>query len=662
MSPGSQVTPDGSGADPSGHEWGAAPASGWSRRLRSPTIPLASLALLLAVLPFLLRLPLVRTRGFNPDELEHLHFGWCVSRGMLPYVDYFEHHTPWLHYGLAPLLARYDTDIDEDEAQEALFAARRAMLPWAAATLLLAALLARRHAGAAAGWVAPVLLTHFAYFLSKSLEVRPDVPAAALLTGGVLLLRGPRPAWGDPRPGAFFASGLAFGAATLLTQKVLFALAGVAAAELMILALARARRRERLVEVAAQALGFAVPWASTLGYFAGRGGLGAFFDLNFAVNTRWPGPGPEGFLTEFVREDPALVLVSAAGLAAALVRLARGRGRPEGELVLAAAALALAVSLAALPAVTRHYFLLLLPLLAVLGAGLLVRLAARVPLPAPAAHWILAVLIALACAEPLGRLRDAFDRGNWSTLQGVRWVVRNVGPSETTLDGYTGLGVFRPQAFFHQFFYADPMAVQTEAEQRDVLESLRSGRALPKVAFLNWRLRSGVRPEVIAFLDRHYARLGPEPIHVRVFDNGLGFWSDEGPRPFGFAEGAERAPHVYFEGGWRSPARLDGVGVRQTRTDRSAIVLPIRHARDYVATLRARAAADVPAFDFELVVNNVSAGTSAASARWEDHVFPLPGRHLIPGFNAVELRFHQPRGAAPGRAELAIQHLALRRR
>jgi hypothetical protein len=195
-----------------------------------------------------------------------------------------------------------------------------------------------------------------------------------------------------------------------------------------------------------------------------------------------------------------------------------------------------------------------------------------------------------------------------------------------------------------------------------VLEALRSGRALPKLVFLNWRLRSGVRPEVIAFVERHYARLGPEPIHVRVFDNGLGFWTDEGPRPFGFAAGAERAPHVYFEGGWRTPGRLDGVAVRQTRTDRSVLVVPVRHPRDYVATVRARAAAEVPAFGFELVVNGVSAGTSAASPRWEDHTFALPGRRLIPGFNAVELRVHRPPNAPPGRAELAIEHMALGRR
>src|SRR5262245_18678610 len=42
-------------------------------------------------------------RGIDPDELEHLHAAFCVSRGELPYRDFFEHHGPALYYALLPL-------------------------------------------------------------------------------------------------------------------------------------------------------------------------------------------------------------------------------------------------------------------------------------------------------------------------------------------------------------------------------------------------------------------------------------------------------------------------------------------------------------------------------------------------------------------------------
>lgn len=617
------------------------------------------LALALAVVPFVLRFPLLRSRGFNPDELEHLHFSWCVAQGKVPYVDYFDHHTPWLQLVLAPLVSRFDTAASEDEAVEALFAARTAMLPWAALTLATTAVLAGRLAGGAAAWLAPVLLTHFAYFLSKGLEVRPDGPAAALLLAGVVLVRGKDGDWQPGRRAAFFASGLLFGAASLFTQKALFGLAGVALAELVGLALERGRRAGRVGDVTAQAAGFALPWAATLAYFAGHGAVRAFFDANFILNTRWPGPGAGGFLREMVADDPLLVVLSLIGLLAAVAALVRSRGRPVGDLVTVSTPIALLAALFVLPAVTRHYFLLVLPFLAAGAAALLARAALRLPVSRLVACTALAAVVALVCLEPLGRLRQSFDRGNWNTLQGIRWVVRNVGPGETTLDGYSGLGVFRPQPFYHQFFYADPRAVQTDAQQQEVLSALRTGRALPKVVFLDWRLRSGVSPEVIAFVERHYARLGPEPIRVRVFDNGLGFWNDEGPRWTTWAAGRERAPHVYFESGWRSPAAVDGIAARQTRTAKSIFVVPVQKPRDYRVTLRARGVGALPTFDFEVVANGHSAGVSTASARWQDHLFAVEGRHLIPGFNQVELRMPP---AAEGRAELAVEWLQLKRR
>ena len=51
---------------------------------------------------FLAWIPALPVRAFDPDEFQHSHAAWCVFRGMLPYRDFFEHHTPWYYYALAP--------------------------------------------------------------------------------------------------------------------------------------------------------------------------------------------------------------------------------------------------------------------------------------------------------------------------------------------------------------------------------------------------------------------------------------------------------------------------------------------------------------------------------------------------------------------------------
>ena len=44
-------------------------------------------------------------RSIDPDESQHLHVAWLVAQGQVPYRDFWEHHLPLFHYGVAPLTA-----------------------------------------------------------------------------------------------------------------------------------------------------------------------------------------------------------------------------------------------------------------------------------------------------------------------------------------------------------------------------------------------------------------------------------------------------------------------------------------------------------------------------------------------------------------------------
>src|SRR6185295_1569966 len=68
-------------------------------------------------------------RAIDLDEFEHAHATWSVSRGLVPYRDFFEHHTPALYLLFAPLFARFATDSDAHAAVTLLLASRAAM--WA---------------------------------------------------------------------------------------------------------------------------------------------------------------------------------------------------------------------------------------------------------------------------------------------------------------------------------------------------------------------------------------------------------------------------------------------------------------------------------------------------------------------------------------------------
>lgn len=623
----------------------------------------------LIVVPFLLRLPLLERRGFGPDEFEHLHFAWSVSQGRVPYRDYFDHHTPGLHVLLAPLLAFYRVDTSSADAVAAVFASRRATWALAAAALALTFALARLWRGEREAWAGTLLLAGTWIFVAKTLEVRPDVPATGLMVGGLLLaLSGWRKLAGA-QPGAgkrLLLSGACLGVAFLFTQKIAFLLPGVAAAELWMVASRHltAPRGARLRAVAAQAAGFLLPIAATLAWFWRHGALGAFVECNFVINARWPGLAPGPFVLRLLADDPAFVALAAVGLARQVRTLPRAEDVALGEPLLVLSLLAPMAALLVHPAVTFHYFLLLLPQASLYAGAALVWLADRLAAAGgrraatPAALVVLATLVSV---HPLARFARMLDGSNWNAQEGIRYVTRNSAPWETTFDGFSGLGLFRPQAFYHPFQHWHTLAIQSEAQRRHIVEALRTGAALPKLVFLDDYLREGAPPGVVPFLEAHYSRTALEPIRARTFDNGHGWWSDEGPRYLGWMPGQERAPHVLFGEGWRDAGVIDGIPARRTRTRSSDLIVPIRDPGDFRVLLRARADAQDLPFDVELLANGVACGRVPAAPRWQEYAFLARGHDLRPGLNDFKLRFLPSGGAPERRRELAVAVLALHR-
>jgi len=623
---------------------------------------LPALLLVLIATPCLLRLALVPHRGFGPDELEHSHFAWRMLQGELPYRDYFEHHTPFFHFMLRGLFSWRDVTHSGDEAIAALFDARRLAWGFGTLTLALTLLLGRALRGTRQGLLAALLLGNSGVLLWRGFESRPDVPAMALVTLSVLLAARGFAALlaGASAFPALAAGGLCLGAAAMFTQKVLFFGPGFLLFSLWLLAepgLAATRRR-RLVGVATLGGFFLVPILATLAYFAGHGALAAFVECNFLVNTRWPGLRARDFVAMMWGYDPVPVALCFVG---ALL----GFGRPSlanlrrGEPLLALAFLSPVAGLLVHPAVTLHYFLLFAPLGCLYAADALVRagdaLGARFRrLPSEA----LLALCAIALSVPGAlRLREAYARGNWSTLQGLRFVIANTAPWQPTLDGFTGLGAFRPSAFFYPFVNSHTRLLMGPQENARMTAALRSGRVAPRLVFLHEDLREGLEPEAVAFLERHYAGIHQEPIRARLFDNGAGWWSDVGPRPLGFAKD-DRRPHVFVGDGWRIPSEEDGVAVRRTRARRSVLLLPLRRPRDGRIVLRARADSEALPFAFDLLANGRELGRATAEAGWHEYGFDAPRDALRIGFSAIAIRFDPLQPPEGRRTELSVEWVA----
>lgn len=405
-----------------------------------------------------LRWELARHRYFDTDELEHLHAALLVSHGNVPFRDFFEHHGPAFWSLLAPAASAPAGPYGKALAGRALVS-----VFWLLSLILVAR--PRRGAPPHEGALAAVLLAWFGAFAQKSLEIRPDVPAAFLCAAA---------AWMIARPVAWSGqwAGLLLGAALWFSPKAVFPGAG--------LALAAAWRRgeragpnEALALLGAFAAGAAAAVAAGVLYFAARGGLGKLWSYYVLYNAGFPGARVawSSTLLPSLLSDPLIWL-------AGLLGLRRRRERPEEAGALAFGLLGLGVT----PSAYSQHLLFVAPFLASFAAAEILGWIGAAPargrgIWSREGRGALAAAAVLAAVAVTARTAAAQIReGNG--LQRGRWACASALPESAAVwDVWTGDAFHRPHASMLWFVpddsqnYYEPKALEDQ-----FVAGLKSGK------------------------------------------------------------------------------------------------------------------------------------------------------------------------------------------
>jgi len=520
--------------------------------------------LLLIALAFFLRLPLLRVRYFDPDELEHLHAAWCIYRGMLPYRDFFEHHTPLLHYVLAFLYPALGESI------ELIFAARALMWLLTGLILYLTFRLGSEMFDDDIGITAALLLSYMVMFLEKSLEIRPDVASTALwLLCLIVLIRAVR--YQSRR--LYLWSGISLGVALLFTPKILFPTLGVALGFAYQLARYRISPSRHLRFLSLFALGYLIPIAGTLIYFGVLRGADDFIRCNFLMNLRWKVRfSPLGYIKRWASQNPIFGALGLAGLLISLYGLRRREAIFRAWHIPSIATVFLVCSLWIIPVPSRQFYMTFLPLWAVYGArllkeGIYIELGSMgkrrwAAIGAGAIVYLGFVIYALklsgwvsfrptafgsgraflitwagviaACAVvsqlrfleaglrrgialsliclgitayPLDQMKAQLNQRNDGQLRAIRYVMDITSPDDHVQDGWSGFGLFRPHSYYYWFLHGEIRAMLTEKQLTDDIISAME-RVRTKVVIYDGDLRA--MPEKF----RRYVEANFEPTGV----------------------------------------------------------------------------------------------------------------------------------------------------
>jgi hypothetical protein len=533
------------------------------KHVKGYPVRLAVVCAVLIVACLALRLSLLHTRTFDPDELQHVHAAWAVHEGLLPFRDFFEHHMPGVQFMLAPMLGRFHVDDAADDAIRFLFAARTLMWVFAGLIVALTVLLGTLHAGAAVGWLSGGLLTTSIVFTNRTLEIRPDTPGLALwLVSLVLVAMALRRGAGDRATRyRFIASGFFFGCGLVFNQKLLLAGPGLLlVAGLYLLQPSTRRLHARMLDVVSVGLAAAAPLVALLVYFWSQAAAGDFVQGVLITNLGWPREVSAGStLNWMLLRDPWLMAIAVAGVVQAAIEMRRDGSTSLSTALLLFPTVSLVVGLFVIPAPYPQYVLLMLPAGSVLGARFVWALCSALPARErfvrggsavdcfvvaasaagvaaigiyvarpfflhPAAYpalgvttvtvvamlasrrkveWAAVVLLGACSAYTIQQLRWMQGESNADALREMRYVHAMTQPADRVLDGFSGLSWFRPHASFYPFLHQGVRNHLSAREAAGVVDVLAKCAGRPKLVILDEHL-TRISPAIAPLVSRFY--------------------------------------------------------------------------------------------------------------------------------------------------------------
>jgi hypothetical protein len=234
--------------------------------------------------------------------------------------------------------------------------------------------------------------------------------------------------------------------------------------------------------------------------FAAHGAGSEFVANNFLLNARWKHVATNQLVKLITTSWPVLGLALLGSWLLLRQVVHERRRRPAGLLLLSIMA-GLFLAIPAMPSPHRQYYLMPLPIIALYAARALLALADRIRERARARFFVVA-LVGVSILPALALYQSFRDR-NDRQLARLRFVFDNTAPEDVVMDGWEGMGVFRPHAFHYFFLHEETLAMLPAPRLDAFLDALEAGQIRPRLIAMDknlWRLG----PRFVAFVDRRY--------------------------------------------------------------------------------------------------------------------------------------------------------------
>jgi hypothetical protein len=122
----------------------------------------------------------------------------------------------------------------------------------------------------------------------------------------------------------------------------------------------------------------------------------------------------------------------------------------------------------------------------------------------------LTVLLCAVCICPYYLARVQFLEVNTNELQSLRYAIEKTSPTDTMMDGFSGIGVFRPHAYFYWYLDPEIIGMMTDEQKRQLLADLQTGKLAPRYLIMDSFLDDVLSP-IRSYVSSNFSMVQHQP-------------------------------------------------------------------------------------------------------------------------------------------------------
>jgi len=397
--------------------------------------PVTRLIWILLTIFFVIIVVHLAKRDFNHDEFEAVHTAWKIQQGEKIFVDFFQHHHPFYYYMLIPVLAIFGQTITAVFAMRLVSLVMLALMLFVTYRLSLTIFSDRQKA-----LYSVLLLSGALIFINRAIEIRPDVPQTLLSLASLLMLFNYLE---KKRRLNLVISAVFLAASFLFLQKAVFLIALIG----LLLLICAYKKQISFTDVFIYSIALLVSVLPYFVYLVCSGTLSTYLTFNWLLNMK--------FLHHFTAFNALgeIALTNTLLCIFYLWGLLKFSKKPQPNRI-GWMSLALLGSVFLVRAPYKQYFMIVIPLMAIIVANAVVELFAK------RTKWLVAVLM-LSTLPPALFLLNRLKENNAAQIEKINYVLSITGPEDFVYDGKVAFNLFRRDIDFFWFSVRPNRALET---------------------------------------------------------------------------------------------------------------------------------------------------------------------------------------------------------